>query len=85
MEKENNSDDQILTAILNPELPFENIESSQKSLNQTKLDTEIQEALFDQIKLKSYKNLQALAIKGITFTGDSLNMTLTFRYKSTTV
>ena len=59
-----NSDDQILTAILNPELPFENIESSEKLTNQAKVDTQLLEAQFDPENLKKYKNLQNLAIKG---------------------
>ena len=50
------TDEQILDAIMNPEMPFEKIQSAVALEKEAKRDTAEQEAEFDTEKLQKYKD-----------------------------
>lgn len=56
------SDDQILNSIFNPELPFQQLTSSEKLATAAKSYAKAQEDTFDKDKLTQYKLLQNDAI-----------------------
>ena len=58
------SDDSVLDAIMNPELPFEQIDSSEKLQKVAKSQTLLQERKYDQKDLIEYKRLQQESIQG---------------------
>ena len=49
------NDDIVLNMIMNPETPYEAVESISDKLKQSKIDFIKYEARFDQEKLKDYK------------------------------
>jgi len=66
------TDEQILDAIMNPEMPFEKIQSAVALEKEAKRNTAEQEAAFDSEKLEKYKKMDFItcAFDGYIDVGD---------------